>query len=220
MTPYAPGARHCGPPADGRRKISARNRERLVEAAGELFAQRGYRGTTTRDISDQAGITERTLFRHYSSKADLFRVAVISPVQTFIQSFRSSWSERAPGSRSAEVEIRDFVGTLLDVVSGERQLLLALVAGLAFESHDAELPDLGETMAPLLSALDEIFRTEATNRDWDLDPVIGVRAIIGMVLALGIHADWLFGGQQHPAREDLVEQLTLLVTWGVRARPL
>jgi len=68
---------------DGRRLVRAKNRERLLQAASELFSQRGYRGTTTRDVADAAGITERTLFRHVPSKAALFREAVIAPVEAF-----------------------------------------------------------------------------------------------------------------------------------------
>ncbi len=204
---------------DGRRLVRARNRERLLRSASELFAQNGYRGTTTRDIADAAGIAERTLFRHVSTKAELFREAVIAPVEEFVGSFTASWSGRPRGSRDAEIEIREFLANLLDVVEGERHLLLALLAGVSREAEEEDFPELRSKLAPLLIGLDEIFTVEAEIRGWQLDPVIGVRAIVGMVLAMSIHADWLFAADDEPDRDQLVEQLTRLVAWGVRARP-
>ena len=46
-------------------------RQRLLDAAGRLFAERGYDQTTSAEIADAAGVTERTLFRHFDTKADL-----------------------------------------------------------------------------------------------------------------------------------------------------
>jgi len=204
---------------DGRRLLRARNRERLLLAASELFAQRGYRGTTTRDIADAAGITERTLFRHVPSKAALFREAVVSPVEAFVLDFGERWADRPRGSRAAEVEIREFFTNLLTVIEGERHLLLALMAALAYEPEDADFPELQKTLSPLLSTLDEIFTVEAGIRGWSLDPVIGVRMIVGMALAVTIHSDWLFAGHQPPRRAALVEELTKLTTWGVSGHP-
>ncbi len=44
---------------------------RLAEAAMELFAERGYEGTTVAEIAARAGLTERTFFRHYADKREV-----------------------------------------------------------------------------------------------------------------------------------------------------
>jgi AcrR family transcriptional regulator len=46
-------------------------RERLVEAAAELFLDRGYEATTVADIAAAAGVTERTFFRHFADKREV-----------------------------------------------------------------------------------------------------------------------------------------------------
>jgi AcrR family transcriptional regulator len=46
-------------------------RLRLLAAARELFAQRGSRGTTTREVAERAGVNEATLFRHFGTKHQL-----------------------------------------------------------------------------------------------------------------------------------------------------
>jgi len=200
---------------DGRRRLRARNRERLLAAASTLFAQRGYRGTTTKDIAEAAGITERTLFRHVPSKAALFRDAVIAPVESFVVGFTSAWSDRPRGARESEVEIREFFDNLLAVLESEHHLLQAMMACLAFESDDADFPELQKTLAPLLDTLDDVFAIEADIRGWTLDPVIGVRLIIGMALSITVHQDWLFAGHRRPRREAMVDELTKLTAWGV-----
>jgi len=47
--------------------------ERVLRAAGELFAERGYAGTTTRAIAERAGVNEVTLFRRFENKAGILR---------------------------------------------------------------------------------------------------------------------------------------------------
>jgi AcrR family transcriptional regulator len=51
---------------------------RIVEAAAQLFAQNGFKGTTTRDIAQLADLNEATLFRYFPRKPDLFWAAVES----------------------------------------------------------------------------------------------------------------------------------------------
>jgi len=51
-------------------------RARILNAAADLFATAGYRGTTTRHIAQLAGVNEVTLFRHFGSKDELILEAI------------------------------------------------------------------------------------------------------------------------------------------------
>jgi AcrR family transcriptional regulator len=55
-----------------RRRDSAATRQALFDAAAELFAERGYRRTTVRDIAARAGANQALLFRYFGSKEELF----------------------------------------------------------------------------------------------------------------------------------------------------
>jgi AcrR family transcriptional regulator len=44
---------------------------RMVAAALELFANRGFEATTASDIAARAGVTERTFFRHFADKREV-----------------------------------------------------------------------------------------------------------------------------------------------------
>jgi len=53
---------HASPPTE------TETRSRILHAAQQLFARRGYDGTTTRDLAQKAGVAEGTLFRHFANK--------------------------------------------------------------------------------------------------------------------------------------------------------
>lgn len=50
---------------------AAETRERLLRAAADVFAERGYDGTRVADIAAAAGVSNGALYAHFSSKADL-----------------------------------------------------------------------------------------------------------------------------------------------------
>jgi len=49
----------------------ATRRGELLELAAEMFAERGLRATTVRDIADAAGILSGSLYHHFSSKEEM-----------------------------------------------------------------------------------------------------------------------------------------------------
>jgi AcrR family transcriptional regulator len=51
-------------------------RQKILNAATELYAETGFRGTTTRQIAQRAGVNEVTLFRHFGSKTALLHEAI------------------------------------------------------------------------------------------------------------------------------------------------
>lgn len=48
----------------------------LLRTARELFARRGYAGTSTPDIVREAGVSRGALYHHFADKMDLFRAVV------------------------------------------------------------------------------------------------------------------------------------------------
>src|SRR5918912_318323 len=51
---------------------AAERRRALVDTALRVFAEGSYRGTTTKEIALEAGISEPILYRHFASKRDLY----------------------------------------------------------------------------------------------------------------------------------------------------
>ncbi|MFI6507267.1 TetR/AcrR family transcriptional regulator [Streptosporangium sp. NPDC050855] len=55
---------------------AAETRERLLRAAAEVFARRGYDGTRVADIAAAAGVSNGALYAHFGSKAELLVAAL------------------------------------------------------------------------------------------------------------------------------------------------
>jgi AcrR family transcriptional regulator len=55
---------------------AAETRERLLRAAADVFAERGYDGTRVADIAAAAGVSNGALYAHFGSKADLLVAAL------------------------------------------------------------------------------------------------------------------------------------------------
>lgn len=59
-------------PAQPARLSLAERRRRLIDAARRVFAERGFRGATTRQIALAAGVTEALIFQHFPDKDSLY----------------------------------------------------------------------------------------------------------------------------------------------------
>src|SRR5215475_14569856 len=58
-------------------KISAKlssedRRAAIIKAVRRMFAEKGFDGTTTRELADAAGVSEALLFKHFPNKEALF----------------------------------------------------------------------------------------------------------------------------------------------------
>jgi AcrR family transcriptional regulator len=58
---------------DRRAARRAESEARLVAAATELFLARGYAATTLTEVADRAGLAPRTVYLHFTTKAELLR---------------------------------------------------------------------------------------------------------------------------------------------------
>jgi len=52
---------------------------KIMEAAIEIFSEKGYAGSSTSEIAQKAGVAEGTIFRHYKTKKDLL-LSIVAPM--------------------------------------------------------------------------------------------------------------------------------------------
>ncbi len=71
MTPKTPAVE--APAADDATKAPTETQRRILAAALDLFAERGYAATSTAAIAERAGVAEKTLFANFGSKDRLFQ---------------------------------------------------------------------------------------------------------------------------------------------------
>ncbi|SFV05402.1 TetR/AcrR family transcriptional regulator [Alicyclobacillus macrosporangiidus] len=54
---------------------------RIIQAAVDTFAEKGYASTSTAEIAQKAGVAEGTIFRHYKTKKDLL-LSIVTPMMS------------------------------------------------------------------------------------------------------------------------------------------
>lgn len=198
------------PPGEARRL--------LLDAARDLFARRDYRSTTTREIAEAAGVTEYLLFRHFGSKAGLFREALVLPFTDFVDEFGKTWQAVIPDKITEEELTRQFVGRLYDVLIEHRGLVLTLVAsdGLTDEEIDsAGIADIRRALKLLGQISAEGIRLRGLRSDQpDLPAHSTVAMIVGMVALRST-----FFGNRPPSREAIVDELVQAILHGFLHRP-
>ena len=80
-------------------------RERILAAARALFAERGYAGTSIRDLAEALGFTKAALYYHFPGKAEILH-ALVEPLLEELDAI----SDRA--DREPDAAMRDYVRLL------------------------------------------------------------------------------------------------------------
>lgn len=116
-------------------------RQRLIDAALELFTSQGVTETTTRQIAELAQVNEVTLFRHFGNKYGLL-LAVIENSAVFTR-LGESLVEQANQSSSVSQALKDYASGRLQALSSVPELVRSLV-GEAGQYSAAHRQALGQ----------------------------------------------------------------------------
>lgn len=188
------------------RMRSDERRASIVAEAVRLFAENGFRGTTTRRLAGSLKITEPVLYQHFATKEELYR-AIIEEKATSTVEGRERLTELAHGS-----DDRVFFAYLGEMILEKFEsdpAFMRLLLYSALERH--ELADLFfenhiQDFYALVSGYIERRIREGAMRT--VDPMAAARGFIGMI---GYHGEvnMLFGNKlpkfdRHKLVEDLV----------------
>ena len=141
---------------DAKRALTA---ARILAAAQEEFARRGFDGATIRSIADRAGVHASLVMQHYGSKAALFATAV----------------ELTPGNSD---EVADHLFDVLDVrMTDLPPETRALVRSML------TVPEAEATMRSFLDERVDNLANAFTGEDARLRATIAVSSILGLTIA-------------------------------------
>ncbi|MGI5128163.1 TetR/AcrR family transcriptional regulator [Pseudonocardia sp. CA-107938] len=85
--------------------MSSERRQALVQIAAELFAERGFKATTVREIGDAAGVLSGSLYYHFDSK----EMIVDEILSSYLDSLLASYREIVERDSDPETRLRDLV---------------------------------------------------------------------------------------------------------------
>ena len=123
----------------------------MVQIAGELFAQKGFRATTVREIADAAGILSGSLYHHFDSKESIGDEILSSFINDVLADYRAAV---ASGGSPRDV--------LEQIVRSTSQTLARHRAALAMLQNDWSYFSTQPRFGYLRKALGEIERTWVT----------------------------------------------------------
>ena len=200
-------------PPPRRRRSSDEVRRHILDAGASLFAERGFDGTTTRQIASRAGVVEPLVFRHFGSKAGLLEAVVVEPLSAFVEQFANRWQVEMRTTRKLEARVRDFVGQLYDLLAANRNVVVNLL--LAGGSTND-----GEHLAAPLDRLFDTMCDVSRFAGYPGDPAMNVRLTFGQVVSVVVFDRWLWPSGR-PSRDEIIDALTadLLPTLRHAPRP-
>ncbi|MCP3029898.1 TetR/AcrR family transcriptional regulator [Halobacillus sp. A1] len=111
---------------------------KILEAAIEIFAEKGYAATSTSEIAKKAGVAEGTIFRHYKTKKELL-ISIVTPgiikltVPFFANQFVSEVFKEK--SESYEQLLRKIIRNRFEFVQKNIPLLKIILQEMAFHEE-------------------------------------------------------------------------------------
>jgi len=192
-------------------RLSREERRReIVAAAREVFLVSGLQGARTREIARVAGVNEALIYQHFSSKDELFEVAVVSPLRDVVARVSAEARGLPPGTEALQRQITcDFVRSLLAALAES----VSLLGVVLFADGEAGRAFYRSRVTAMLDTVADVVRSNLAS--WshrDFDPDVVTRAIFGM--CWGLAMDATFRGCELPL-DTVAEAITGLVYEGL-----
>jgi AcrR family transcriptional regulator len=194
-----------------RYRSSHASRERILEAATELFAQQGYAGTGVDQLAARSGIAKTAIYYHFGNKAGLLAAALERAASTWIE-----------GIDQASRQAGDWSSRLDSALAGMRALLeekpwiFNLMQILAFEVAQ-EKPDIRETLQSIVrQAREAIVAGMRDALGVEVPDAEGAaRVILGLLdgISLGLQID-----PEATSLDEAFVELRRITTFAVAAR--
>jgi AcrR family transcriptional regulator len=190
--------------------VTTRNsRADVVAAAGRLFAERGYHGTSMRDLGRELGMLGSSLYAHVESKQDL----LVEVVEEGARLFQESADRAVLKEGMATDRLRALVAGHVDVVLDNPDVVRTFLneARMLDDEHRARViaaRDLYEM------AFREVIEAGAADGEFraDADPKIASIFILSILNAI---ERW-YQPSGPIGREELVDRITDLALSGLR----
>jgi AcrR family transcriptional regulator len=187
------------------RPLTARGqatRDKLVAAAREVFAERGFAGTRMGDLADAAGVAHGTVYTYFDTKEDVL-LAVLEAVRDDLHAAMTVPAVKDPIAR-VEAANRAY----LDGYRSHAQLLQVAQEAAAGDPRFADvLLDLRRTHVKRVASAIRKLQADSLAAP-DLDAHTAAAALCGMVEGFAAH--WLGRGESH---DESLATRTLTQLW-------
>ncbi len=199
--------------------MAARKGPLILDAARQMFLERGYDETSLDDVAAASGVSKTTVYNNFGDKEALFRavvLAVTGHAEQIISELGSILSGPEPAAERLTAVARTLAyGVLSPAVVQLRRL--AISEALRFPGIVSEYWD--RAPARTLALLTESFATMAARGELDVDDPAAAARLFAYAI-LGPHQDQaLLQPGRPPTPADLDEYVGVVVAAFLRAYP-
>ena len=194
-------------------------RTQLLQIGLNLFAKKGFNGTTTKEIAAAAGVTEAVIFRHFPNKQALYEAVLESQIGcTGFQEWMAE-VQACMDRNDDEGLFRTIAKAIIQSYSGEasheRVMLFA-----ALEGNEQGLAHYRSFSIPIFELLRVyIVRRQREGALTAFDPGAILAAIAGMAQRYAMYTQ-MFGFPTEVSVEQAVETFTNILLNGIQARAI
>jgi AcrR family transcriptional regulator len=203
------------------RRSTVEVRQLLLDASARAFRAKGFGRATTDEIAETAGVSMSVMFRHFPSKGDLFREALMQPFLDSMKVFSDAWKRTFSDPVDEEHVMRELISGLYDNLRAHEEAVSGLL--VAEESLDAAtVAEIATLFNDVFAQLGEMGVQEADRRAWfSGDSMeLNARLLVGMVTATVAYRRWFLpSGRNRISRERLITHMTNLMLYGLRLAP-
>ncbi len=196
-----------------RQRRFQRQRKMIMDAAAELFAQKGYKATTTKDIAQALDIGDTTLYGYFSSKQDVLQ-AILSRQAEMVDSLLVHLNELEDRQ-----SIVDVVDLLMEKILTEVVYSRVVIAE-AWTDDEVLRGFVLARWQPILAMLQDFIRSRiASGAFRPIDAGLGARMITAFFIAAVLPV--LRGVAAAPSAQErhrLAETIVELISNGFNAR--
>lgn len=193
------------------RGADAATRDRILEAATELFGARGFGRTTIRQIGERARANSALIYYYFGSKTGLFE-ALVQRVQ---QAVHGNLERSLAGSGAPREKLERFIRLQVELLRGRSPLLRILLREV-LNQNELALRAMRRALEPNLGVLTQLIEEGIAAGEFrDVDAPLAARTLIGSLLVPVVLAPLILGEDDSDRRARLPDHITDMYLRGV-----
>ena len=152
-------------------------REDILEAAAQVFRQKGFHGASMSDIAFSVNLKKASLYHHVSSKQEILLEILDRALQLLLERISAITIQQIPADQKLKLMIREYLQILVENVDLATVLLFEHRA-LERRQHSRHIPNRDKFESLWKDVLVEGVRAKLFQCD---DPALATRALLGIL---------------------------------------
>lgn len=195
--------------------LSNATQQRILESAIKIFSQKGFSGSTTKEIAHEAGVSEATIFRYFETKKDLL-LSLLSPAM--VKSITELFFD-IHGKSLNEV-LKNFLSGSTHAIDQNENLLKIILYEACFHP-DIKNIVFNDIVQKKTKLLQTYFSNQLAEGDFneDVDPATATQALIGMLVGFMI---FKYAFRTEPVEDvnddKVIDDIVRIFLYGIKKR--